>query len=129
MPAIEYVDRYQTAVLWPKTGNDRYGEPSFGPPIELAPPYGVRWLTKKRDALDSQGNKVQVDGTVIVGQDIAVGSDMWLGTLASWYASGSAGVPDDLCWVVAFNTTPDLKGRETRRSVLVKRYKDSLTDG
>jgi hypothetical protein len=130
VPSIEYVDRWQTAVLWLKAGTDRYGEPMLGAPIELAPPvHGVRWLDKRRDALDAQGNKVQIDGTVIVDRFIPVGSNMWLGTLDQWYALGSGNIPSRLCWVVSFDGAPDLKNRATRRTVTVKRFKDENIDG
>ena len=126
MPAPEVVDRYQTAVLWPFSGYDAYGAPTVGPPVELAPPYGVRWTWKRREVMDAKGNTVALDASVVTDRKVAPDSLMWLGTLAGWYRVGSAGRPDEVMLVVSHDETPDIKNRAVRREMGLKRYRETL---
>ena len=114
--------RLQTAVLWPCSGRDNYGEPQVGSPVEIL----VRWITKRMEALDALGNTIALDAQAVVNQEIAVGSLMWLGTLASWQGTGSAVQPSDLMQVKIYDEATDLKGRATRRTAGLMRFRDAL---
>lgn len=125
MPAPELSHRLKRAVLWATDGGaDVHGRPTVGAPVEVM----VRWLTNRRKMLDPQGNTVTVDGTAVVGRAVEPGSVMWLGSLDSWYGVGSSGTDVGLCEVVAYQDTPDLKGRVSTRTVGLKRSRDSLPE-
>ncbi len=123
MPYFEaQTDRYQAAVLWLLTGYDSYGQPAVGEPIEVR----VRWVDQRSEQLDPQGNTVTVDATVILPPDYesVVGSEMWLGSLDDWYATGSAGQPDDVLQVKTYNKSSDMKNRFVRRVAGLMRKHD-----
>lgn len=69
--------RRQKAVYWPKTGNDFNGRPTFGDPEEI----DVKWEDGKRTFRQPNGDPVQANTTVYVGQDVTLGSQLWLGEL------------------------------------------------
>lgn len=119
MPLLETNDLKQTAVMWPFTGYDSFGQPTVGPPAQIP----VRWITTKREAVDPKGNTITLDGTVIVAQKIAIGSHLWLGKLLDWYGTGSgSAMPDELLYEVkTFQVTPDIKGRAVRQIAGVMR--------
>lgn len=124
MPTPEVAYLRQKAVLWPARFYDDYGQPKIDSSVEIK----VRWITKRSETLDPQGNTVQLDATVVVDRDIAIGSTMWLGKLADWYGTGSGGDASEVMQVVTFAKTPDLKGRAIRREVGLMRFRDSLPD-
>lgn len=124
MPAPEAACRLQTAVLWSKIGDDDYGEPLRDDPEEI----NVRWVQRRTASLDANGNTISLDATVVVNQEIVVGSLLWLGALSSWTGTGSAGDDTELMIVATYNETPDLKNREIRRMVGLRRFRDSLPD-
>lgn len=116
MPAQERAFVRQTAILWPATGTDAYGQPTVGPPVEIP----VRWLTQRREVRDPLGNTVMLDAEAVVLQWIAVGSRLWLGTLDEWYGvtgTGSAAPDTELMTVRLFEETLDLKNRVAFRMV------------
>jgi hypothetical protein len=135
VPALEANFRSQVAVLWAWNGSyDAYGQPvPSSPPVEIA----VRWNTMptRREVLDSKGNTVALDATVVVNQVIAVGSLMWLGALAQWYGigTGSAGVSvegqqgagNELMVVKTYTEVPDIKGRQSFKTVGLMRFRGS----
>jgi hypothetical protein len=122
MPALETEGRLQKAVYWAKTGHSADGEATIAAPVELE----VRWNNKQRVAINAQGTPVAVDAVVVVAQEIIVGSTMWLGELADWYGTGSAGDDSGVMEVLTYNETPDLKKRNYRRTVGLVFYKDTL---
>lgn len=113
MPPLEKMDRHQTAVLWPSIGFDEYGQPDVGDPIQII----VRWNTRRMETVDAKGNTIALDALVIVDRQIAIGSDMWLGALADWYGTGSAGNDDEVMQVKTYEETLDIKGRSARHIV------------
>lgn len=125
MPAIETAYRRQKAVLWPWSGYDSYAEPLRGEPVEI----DVRWLNKSREVPGPQGSPITVDATAVVDREIVVGSLMWLGELADWYGTGSAGDDTALMEVVAYGEVPDLKGRDIRRTVGLVYFRDTPPAG
>ena len=135
MSSIETSDLHQDAALWTPSTVDRYGERRVNPPVPLlqSTMTGVRWLNKRRDVLDSQGNKVSTDAVVIAAREIVVNSLMWLGSLDDLaddgYGTGtgtSDGPRSDLYEVISSDVTPDLKNRFTRWEMGLKRYKNRL---
>lgn len=120
MPPLETDDLDHKAVLWALAGYDRYGRPKVGAPEEV----DVRWTWRRSEALDPQGNTVSLDADVAVDRKIKPGSKMWKGELADWYGTGSAGDDSELMEVVTYAEADDLKARETRRQVGLKRYQD-----
>lgn len=120
MPPIETFHRHQRAVLWPIEGRDDYGDPVVGEPVEIM----VRWEDRPRDSVQQQTASVEFDATVVVDRVIAVGSQLWLGSIEFWYGTGSAEDDTGLTEVTEYNETPDLKGRNIRRVVRVRRFKN-----
>lgn len=117
MPAIEASNRHQKAVLWAANGFDDYGEPK----VDAAEEIDVRWEEARREVLNEEGNTVAVDATVVVNQEIAMGSIMWLGEL-----DDVADPPVNLKQVVLYSKIPDVKARHFRRVVSLIRYSNEL---
>lgn len=124
MPAPEQTNRYQKAVLWMASGTDDYGQPKTVAPVEIR----VRWITKRTQVNDPQGNAVSLDATAVVDRKISPGSVMWLGEYADFLGTGSGSASDDteLHEVKTYDETPDLKGRLVYRTVGLARYRDAL---
>lgn len=121
MPAPETDRRYQAAVLFPATGVDRYGQPTMGSPREIR----VDYDDSKRDVLNSQGQRIAVDGVALVIEHIDIGSELWLGELSDWLGTGSGSAmttPIDVLVVKTYTETPDVKNRyKTREIGLMKK--------
>jgi hypothetical protein len=124
MPHHTQRNRPHDAVLWPAEGIDDYGAPKVGEPVELK----VRWENRRTETTDAQGNVIALDATVVVDREIAAGSKMWKGTWDDWYGVGSAGSDVGLCEVVMSPEVPDIKGRNVRRVVGLRRFRDSLPE-
>ncbi len=123
MPPLETMDRHQTAVLWPAAGTDEYGQPLTSSPQEIS----VRWNKNRSEGVDRDGTKITLDATVVTDVEVAFGSLLWLGELADWAGTGSAADPDDDVMVVKTRkTTKDLKGRNTRTTLGLVRFRNSL---
>lgn len=127
MPAIETLDREQYAVLWLFVGVDLYDEEQFGLPSLVR----VRWIQRQSKVTDKQGNTTQLDGKVITNQTIPLRSAMWLGASANaireYSAVQNAGSNDrQVMRVETADYTPDIKNRNTRYELGLKRYKDAL---
>ncbi len=126
MPPIETAYRRQTALLWRWLRVDGDNEPIVDAPEEIT----VRWKWGQTQMAGPQGTPVGVDATVIVAEDIVIGSHMWEGTLDEWLGhsgsgSGSAGDYTFLMEVIASNFTPDLKNRNTRRTLGLRYFRDT----
>ena len=117
MPAIETADRHQTAMLWPASGQGDYGKHKVTAPIQIK----VRWEDRQSETVDSQGNTIGTNATVVVDRVIAVGSIMWLGK-----KDDLADPPVNLKEVVDYSAIPDVKGRKTRRVVKLVRHSNKL---
>lgn len=114
-------ERVQEAILWPLNTYDRHGQPTVGNPVELL----VRWVGQQSQSLDPAGNVITIDATVVLDQDVTIDSLMWLGTLNEWKNGGGSQAPGKPLMVVkAFNSTPDVRGRATRRTAGLMRYQD-----
>lgn len=118
MPAIEINDLHQKAVLWAATGYDDYGEPTIG--SATGTEIDVRWIDEQSEVSDPKGGTIASIATVIVDQDIAVGSVMWLGELANYVASAVK------MQVVDAQKIPDVKGRVFRRVLRLTKLSKEL---
>ena len=122
MPGLETSNLNQKAVLFPFTAYDRAGQPTVGEPQEIP----VRWLTVRKQAVDAKGNTVLLSAQAIVGVSVYPESQMWLGTLADWLATSSnpSTVDEELCEVVTYNGTPDIKSRDYYQTLGLMRLRD-----
>lgn len=122
MPSPEIANRLQKALLWAKISDDAYGEPVVSAPVEI----DVRWVTKRRQATGPDGTPIAIDATVIVNQEIAIGSIMWEGSMAEWVGTGSGEADKFLMQVMTYDETPDLKNRLRAREVSLQFFRGSL---
>lgn len=104
-------------MLWTFARYDGHGEVKINAKVEI----NVRWEERRREVLDANGNSIAIDATVVVGQEIAVGSVMWLGAVAD-----VADPPVNLKQVIVYNSIPDDKGREFRQTVGLVKYSNEL---
>ena len=130
MPRLEDMDRPQSAILWPKAGNDKEGQVAVFQPISLDPQEGtgVRWIDKRDEALNSKSAIVGWDAMVRVDRKIEVGSIMKKGCLEAILEPDGT-VPDapgDLYEVKAYYETPDIKARSFVHDVALMRFRDHL---
>jgi len=116
MPALETDCREQFAVYEEATGTDDYNQATRAAPVELK----VRWELTRSQIIDAAGDTISIEAQVVVNQVIVEGSTMWLGKLADYPAS-----PANLKEVVVFKEIPDIKGREFRRTVLLRKFSDT----
>lgn len=123
MPAPETSDLIDRALLWTARHVDAYGNPRVDTPPEEV---DVRWNQRRTMGADASGNPVALDAMVAVDQEIPVGSVMWLGSLADWLGTGSGGPEDELHEVMTYNESWDLRGRECRRELGLRRKGDAL---
>ena len=117
MPAIEESDLSSYAVLWPCVGFDGYKNSILSfPPVEIP----CRWKTGSRTTNPQVGTE---DVLMIVSQDVAKGSVIWIGKLED--------LPDpsldpafnqtEIYTVVDKKNTPDLRDVEMRRVLILQR--------
>ena len=123
MPPLESTDLWQTAVLWSKVDYDEYGQPSLGDPVNIS----VRWVYEQSVVQDRQGNNISLDATVLVAQDIPLGSKMWLGNVTDWQQQTGTTSPivtgdNQIMEVKTISKVKDIKGRFIRRTVGLMRY-------
>lgn len=115
----------QKAILWAANGVDDDGAPKVDAKVEI----NVRWERGRRESLDSGGNRVAIDSLVVVDREIPMESILWKGSMDE-YLSGEYGVGTGievkLEQVVSYNETPDVKGRELRRTVSLIHYSSEL---
>lgn len=119
MPPLETACRFQDAVVQlAGTGVTDFDDDGA---TQVAAAIGikVRWEDVKREVLDAHGNNVSIDASVVVDREILPGSVMWLGVLGSYVATVTK------YRVVQYNETPDLKGRNKRRTVALMKLGDT----
>lgn len=114
MPSLETDCRNQKAVLWTASGStNEESEPT----VNAAQEIDVRWEETRDQTTDSQGNIVEITAKVVVDVDIAEGSILWLGAL-----DDVASPPVNLLQVVGRSKIPDVKNRNFRRVLSLKRH-------
>lgn len=131
MPPLETADRNDCALLWPRLGRTRRGEPRVGQLIELNPRNGtgVRWVQKVSAVTAPDGSTVTATVRVVVDREIPLHSIMWRGGADD--LPGTAQLPEgNLFEVVRYNETGDLKGRaeNTRRTVDLTPFNDTFPE-
>ena len=119
MPAFETMDLVHTAVYWEATGVDDYNNPTILSNVGIEIP--CRWTEGLAETLDAKGNVIAADASVVVDRELAIGSVMWLGKLVDL-----PDPPTDLKYIKFRKATSDIKGRNTRRTVLLMKYSDTL---
>jgi hypothetical protein len=123
MPPFEDMDLTDVAILWPVAGRDANNEPLVGEPQQIS----CRWVQKNREVVTAQGESLGLDATAVVDREVAPESIMWLGALEDWYGGqGSAGDSTQLMQVKTTEFARDVKGRVTRRTVGLTRFRDRL---
>lgn len=123
MPDIETDLLFQKALVWAPTGKKVTGEITVShTPVEI----DCRWIDTYREALSPDGQKIVLEATVIVAQDIAIGSIMWLGTEIDWFGTGSTSDNTRLMQVIYFKKTPDVDNMVYRRRAMLMRWRNSL---
>mgnify|MGYP001562742588 CR=1 FL=1 len=119
MPPIETAHRNQDAVYWPVLSVDFYGEYTHSVPEDIK----VRWEWVHKERLDPKGITIAIDAEVVANKVLAEGSLLWLGTYESWLATGSSGDATKLMQVSGHDELKDIKGRSTRHTAELMRYK------
>lgn len=119
MPPPETSNLEQTAILWPPSGIDKYGEKIIGTPEEI----DVRWCNSLIDFVDDFGTSIKVDTAIVTEQRIESGSLLYLGTLEEWYGVGSSGDSGRLMVAKIQKTIPDMRNRAEYNLVGLVRYK------
>jgi len=119
MPQIETDLLNQKAVLWAFSGYDASGEPTVSAAVEV----NVRWNDGRSGGSDPLLQSINVDATAVVDREVAVGSVMWLGTLAAYNSEDPA---PTIMQVVGYKATPDVKGRNYRRTVTLVKLSTEL---
>lgn len=109
--------RRQNAVLWTVAGKDKFNRPTLNSPVDIR----VRWIDKQEESLDQDGEAIRTDVTVKTDRSISIGSIMWLGRKRDLPSPVT-----NIYEVVSSNEVPNLKNRETRYTVKLIRYGDTL---
>lgn len=123
MPPPERAMAKQWAVLWEPTGfKDRNGKVLVSTvPSEIR----VRWVDKKRNTLDKEGNTIAIDATIVANQEVPENSILWKGKVDD--IPGTSLVPEEgLVQVVVANRIPDVKGRVREYELMCMRYNSAL---
>lgn len=127
MPPLEQMDLTEKAILWELMRRDEDGDPVVaGEGVEI----DVRWVVGQRLVMDAQGNQRAVDATVVVDQDVPLGSVLWRGSRSDLEATtltGTDTLPDDsLMEAVVKNEAWDLKGCDVRRTLGLVYFRDTF---
>lgn len=121
MPALEYSDLRQWAVVWFWTGQqNRHGQQTIHQPIQIP----VRWNFDDAQVLDSFGNTIGRNGDVVAAIDIPDLSMIWyagnykLTTLPTTFT--------ELAQLFRTGSTGDIKQRNIRYEYKSMRWGDTL---
>ena len=124
MPAFEQMDRHQTALYWSDAGSDTYGQMRVRAAREIM----VRWVFVRREIIDADGNKAQLDAEVVMNEQPTIGSLMWQGDLDDFNGTGSGSAYGgvELYEVKVVEYTPDIKNRMIRWTAGLARHGSNL---
>lgn len=108
--------RKQDAVWWEKTGVNSSGQPVYAAPVDLK----VRWTDMAQLFVDNRGTQQVSKSVVFVGEEVAVGDVLMLGTVAADVISGLKPLSHPgASEVRQFRKTPDRSARKfVRKAVL-----------
>ena len=116
--SLETADLIHTAAVCTADGYDDNGEPK----VSAAKEINCRWIERQSEAMDANGNAIRIDVSVIVAQEVPVGSVMWEGSLDDYPTPPSGGMYE----VINTSRVSDLKGNHIRRTLGLARYSDEL---
>lgn len=118
MPLMENQLRSQDTVYWAYSGIDRNGEPTVAAAVDIV----TRWEQVLDEQIGEDGTPIATNATAIVNQDIAIGSILRLGTVATLPSPVTGGLME----VVNFEKIPDVKGRNYQRTVTLRKWRNTL---
>lgn len=118
---LETSELNQKALLWVANGTNDQGEPKVDAKVEI----NVRWEEGRAQGVDDSGTPIAIDATVVVDRVIVVKSIMWLGSEEDLTTNPPT---SDLMQVLGNGKVPDIKGRNFRRTVTLKKFSDTLPD-
>lgn len=105
----------ELSVLWIQDGTaDEKGNDRLGPAVEIS----CRWELTKRLSQGANTNERRGAANVDVDREIPLGSLLWRGEKKDLPA-----IPTDLFKVIGYNEIGDVKNRDSRRLIVVDRYK------
>ncbi len=118
MPSIETMNLTEKAVLWTIWDNyrDDYGNEIWNAPVEI----DVRWENVNYASRDSSGGPVGIIAEVFTDREIPPLSLLWRGNLSD------VAEATNLVQVVGIETIPDLKGKNSQRTTLCKKYSKGI---
>lgn len=117
MPPIETSDLHQDAALWAHSQQfDNRGNPKVADPVDIK----CRWEWGRQEAVDPHGNTIAIEATVVVAQEVNIGSAMVEGTVA-----GLTG-DETKMYVQTSAKIPDIKNRNQRRVLGLNRLSDTV---
>lgn len=117
MSRVEEVYIPQKAVLWAFSSLDNYGNPVIASPVEI----DCEWPQSVTSSNASQGDTESESDQIVVNLDIPLGSILWFGRYNDLTDS-----PTPLYKVVSRSNSPDIKGRNFRKSVGVALFRNTL---
>lgn len=101
----------QTAVYWPPTGADEFGQPTWDEPEEIA----CRWEGVAEEFIDAVGDKQLSAAKVFVGQDVKIQGVLMLGELTDLESGGEPKGNEGAWEILQFSKIPNLKNTEYLR--------------
>lgn len=109
--------------LWRRVGYDAYGQPKVtDEPVEIR----VRLETRQRQSTDKDGNTITIEGDLVLGEAIPVGSVVWPNPLEDLPFGTSLTGEDDLLETISYDEVPDIKGRFSMKKAAVMRFRGSM---
>ncbi len=141
MPALETMDLYDRALVWPFVRTDGDGAPVVATDAK-ALDVRVRWVSKKYEMVGPKTATEALDAQVVVALNVKVGSLIWrvpntdpaVSALEQFYGTGTGtGTSDDqtpldheIMQVKSVDKAEDLKGRWQRRTLNCMRFGNAL---
>lgn len=116
---METDHRFQDAILWRFSSYTDDGMEKVDSPVALK----VRWEATDREINTPDRGPIRADALVVLKIDVPLLSILRLGKI-----SELDDPPGDLFQVQVFNKTPDIKGKNYRRTALLTKYGSSLPE-
>lgn len=124
MPPVEEDDLCDSACLWEITGYGADGRPRVSATHVVVP---VRWVNRRSQSVDTQGQPVAIDATVATNRMVKPGSRLYLIPEDGLLGTGTFEGDDDALYeVVSFTDARDVKGVFVRRELKCARSADAL---
>jgi hypothetical protein len=100
----------QTAVYWPQSSFDEYGDPSFETPSEIS----CRWEDKMEEVVSPDGDMIASRAQVMVSSDVETGGFLLLASLEDIDEELSP-KENDAFEIRSFSKLPNLRATEFLR--------------